>query len=561
MLQKLKDWGLLFLAAIVYLAGLQLDVMDVDSAQYASISREMAESGHYLHVFQRGSDYLDKPPLLFWAAATSFKLFGVHNWSFKLIPFIFAVISLLATYRIGRILYDAKTGRIASMILGTCQAYFLFTLDLRTDTLLTACSTIAIWQIMEFLYGEKRRFNLISGFVFIGLAMVAKGPLGLMVPMLALGSHFLINRYWQDIFRKEWIGGLFITSLVLAPMVWGLYTQFDLHPEKAVMMPGPDGKQPRSDISGVHFYFWEQSFGRITGDNVWKDGSGPFFFVHTFLWAFMPWALLAIAAFFWKLHREIKSLLHSSKAEFLTLGGFLIPFLVLSTSQFKLPHYIFPLFPFAALFTAQMLREVLEGDKLWSKRGIYFASLLTLLAVFLLSLVLLFYVFPMSGPATYIFPLLAVFSLVLLLRESSLKAIVRSLSLGAIAVNLVMNTHFYPLLLNYQMGSQMADKALALGARPDNTAFLNSFSFSFDFYMKAAIPIIGAATELGNEIRFVVTDAEGLNELKKSGREIVEKEELMTYPITNLSVDFLSPETRPKALKAAYLVELGPPSK
>lgn len=557
--RKLKDWILLFLAAIVYLAGLQLDVMDVDSAQYASISREMAESGSYLHVFQRGSDYLDKPPLLFWVSALSFKLFGVHNWSFKLIPFVFALLSLLGVYRIGRLLYDAKTGRIASMILGTCQAYFLFTLDLRTDTLLTACSTIAIWQILEFLYGEKRRFNLISGFVFIGLAMVAKGPLGLMVPVLALGSHFLFNRNWKDIFRWEWIGGLFITSLVLAPMVWGLYTQFDLHPEKEVMMPGPDGKQGRSEISGVHFYFWEQSFGRITGDNVWKDSSGPFFFVHTFLWAFMPWALLAIPAFVWKLFREIRSLRECGRGEFLTLGGFLIPFIVLSTSQFKLPHYIFPLFPFAALFTAQMLLKVLEGDHIWRKRGIYFASLLTLLAVFLLSLVLLFYVFPVNGPARFLFPILAAGAFYLLLRDSPLQAIVRSLALGAIAVNLVMNTHFYPLLLKYQMGSQLAQEAKKMGAQPDNTVYLNAFSFSFDFYMQDAIPFIGSAENVDADTRFVVTDANGRAQLASGSREIVDERELLTYPITNLSMAFLSPHSRPEVLKPAYLVELGPP--
>jgi 4-amino-4-deoxy-L-arabinose transferase-like glycosyltransferase len=54
--------GLLFVA----IAGLFLDVMDVDAAQYASIALEMTQNGSWLQVMHRGTDYLDKPPLLFW---------------------------------------------------------------------------------------------------------------------------------------------------------------------------------------------------------------------------------------------------------------------------------------------------------------------------------------------------------------------------------------------------------------------------------------------------------------------------------------------------------------
>ena len=126
MARSLLDWLLILLALVIYVAGLQLNIMDVDSAQYASISQEMEQSGSYLEVKNKGQDYLDKPPLLFWTSALSFKLFGFHNWSFKLIPFLLALASIRATHRLGRLLVDEQVGRWAAVMLGCLPGLFPF---------------------------------------------------------------------------------------------------------------------------------------------------------------------------------------------------------------------------------------------------------------------------------------------------------------------------------------------------------------------------------------------------------------------------------------------------
>ena len=69
---------------IIYFLNLFIDVMEVDAAQYVSISLEMFRNGSYLKVFHRNADYLDKPPMLFWLAVLSFKVFGVSTWAYKL---------------------------------------------------------------------------------------------------------------------------------------------------------------------------------------------------------------------------------------------------------------------------------------------------------------------------------------------------------------------------------------------------------------------------------------------------------------------------------------------
>ena len=70
--------------ALIYFTAVRVDTMDVDASQYAEISREMMVSGDYLHIYDRGIEYLDKPPLLFWLSATSMKIFGVNNFGYKL---------------------------------------------------------------------------------------------------------------------------------------------------------------------------------------------------------------------------------------------------------------------------------------------------------------------------------------------------------------------------------------------------------------------------------------------------------------------------------------------
>ena len=405
MARSLLDWLLILLALVIYVAGLQLNIMDVDSAQYASISQEMEQSGSYLEVKNRAglpgqtASLFGPPPFPSSSLASTT---GPSN-SFPLL----ALASIRATHRLGRLLADEQVGRWAAVMLGSCQAYFLFTLDLRTDTMLTACVAIAIAQIMEFSIGDGRLYRLISGFLFVGLAMLAKGPIGLMIPMIAIGAHFLFNREWNKIFHWHWLFGLLVTALVLAPMSYGLYTQFDQAPDKSVLMPGPSGMTAREGISGLRFYFWEQSFGRITGENVWKDSSGPFFLVHNFLWSFAPWSFFACIGLFWKLRKELRSLMHTGKGDWLSLAGFLIPFVILSRSQFKLPHYIFPLFPFAALITAEFMKSWLEqlSKSKWSKAALYSLSSLTIASIGALGALMLFWVFPVGYPVRLLFAL------------------------------------------------------------------------------------------------------------------------------------------------------------
>src|ERR1043165_8534837 len=102
---KIPFW-IFILITILYFTATRVDIMDIDAAQYAEISREMAQSGDYLHIYDRGHDYLDKPPFLFWVGAASINVFGVNNFGYKFPSILFALLAIYATYRLTRLLYN-----------------------------------------------------------------------------------------------------------------------------------------------------------------------------------------------------------------------------------------------------------------------------------------------------------------------------------------------------------------------------------------------------------------------------------------------------------------------
>src|ERR1700761_3852329 len=106
---KVPTWVFILLS-ILYLSATRVDTMDVDASQYAEISREMMKSGDYLHLYDRGMNYLDKPPFLFWVSSASMRVFGANNFGFKFPSTLFALWALYVVYRLGRMLYDEDTG-------------------------------------------------------------------------------------------------------------------------------------------------------------------------------------------------------------------------------------------------------------------------------------------------------------------------------------------------------------------------------------------------------------------------------------------------------------------
>ncbi len=522
-------------ATIVYIAGLFVDVINVDAAQYASISKEMFETGSYLVIKHCGEDYLDKPPLLFWLSALSFKIFGIHNWSYKLPSFLFSLIGVFATYKLALSLYDKRVAILAALILYTTQAIFMFNNDVRTDTLLAASVITAIWLLHEFSISGKS-FFLFCGSVFIALGMLAKGPIGIVAPALALGSHWLLKKDRQKIFNPKWLIAVAIVLLLLAPMCYGLYKQFG--------------------VEGVKFFFWTQSFGRITGENVWKNDAGYFFFLHTFLWSFMPWSVVAIFAFANSIWAFIT---RRTLPEYITLFGFTLVFIALSLSRYKLPHYIFVVFPLMAILTAEVIETQISRSRIIT-RWLVTIHLIIFVAYVILNAAL-FYIFPVENLWVPTIAFGFIFISAYLYYLKLFNGLVIPMALVAIAFNFTMNAHFYPNLLKFQAAKQAAETIKNELPANAEIYFYKNKSAAFDFYFRPDVKPVQQNEILQKAARgnsfWIYSENPAFKEALDALNIPVKKQyEFDSYKVQLLNLDFLNPETRQASLNKAYLVEI-----
>jgi len=531
-------FGLILLG---YSFNLFIDVMEIDAAQYAAISREMAETGNYLHVYHRGQDYLDKPPLLFWMASMSIGIFGNTSFAYKLFPCLMLILGLWATYRFAALWYDQRTGVIASLLLGTTQAFHLMSNDVRTDGLLTSFVILSVWLGSLYLKGKKILHLCLAG-MCLGGAMLAKGPIGLIIPVMAIGGHLLITRQWKKIINPAWLILLFVIVLVLTPMCYGLYTQFDLHPEKEVYgLKGP---------SGLGFYFWTQSFGRITGDLAWSNNTPWYYFLQTILWDLQPWILLLIPAFWNKLKTLWGNISNFSfHQEWITLSGFMLAFIALSFSKYKLPHYIFPLFPFAAVMISAYLVRYAKQLPKWME----VIQLVLIHLLLLASLLMMFWVFPIDNvwlPALWVLLYACVWWWRVNARDVTDRWVLPSL-MGMFIFQLVLSLHFYPQLLQYQASSQ-AGKFIALH-QPERVYWHDKYGFALDYYSDRIIPnAFGPPVDvlpLGTWI--YVSDAAVAT---MPPHKVIK--EFDDFKVSNLNAKFLNPKTRHEKVKKMYLIEL-----
>lgn len=549
-LKKIAFWGILG-ASSVYIVGWFINVMDPDSAQYASITREMLERGDFLTFTDQGREYLDKPPLLFWLSGISFKLFGINNIAFRIPAFLATLLALYSTFKLAKLYYDKKTGYLAALILATVQATFLINHDVRTDTNLICWFVFSMWHLAAYMENKKAT-HFILAFIGIGLSMLAKGPIGLVAPGLGIFMHLALRKEWKTLFNPVWVVGLLIVAIVLLPMSYGLYTQFDQHPEKVV--------NGLTEVSGLRFFYWTQSFGRITGENVWKNNTGPFFLSHNTLWAFFPWSLFLVLG----LVREAKNIfLHltgkANQKEFLIFFGLLLPFMALSASAYQLPHYAFIVYPLGAIITSKYILHVfyepgISGAKLLH---IIQTSVLGLLLVGIFMLV--WFCFPEHNQLALIFYIILFtgYLYTTFLLKSHHKTILVCL-LIAIGTNLILNSYFYPELLNYQAGSEMAAKALANGVSKGNIYCYKAWQpWTLNFYTDMTIPATDNFEYLVQQRNILIyTNEEFVEDFKKVRPDLLVIHSMGEYPVSTPRMKFLNPATREETLKRKCLIKL-----
>ena len=531
------------LLGLVYTIGLFVPLMDTDSAHHANIALHMYITGDYVSLVDHAGDYLDKPHLHFWLCAFSYKIFGVTTFAYKFPSFLFTILGVYSTYRLGKALYNKEVGKLAAVILASSFAFILANNDVRMDAILTACIVFSIWQLVEFIQ-NKKLLNVVGAALGLALGFSTKGMIAVFVPAIGAFSYLLYLKDWKLLLNLKWLLMLVLFTAFISPVLYCYYLQFNLHPEK--MIRGKD------HINGVTFILFNQNVERFSGkvDAVAKHDY--FFFLHSFLWAFAPWSVLAYLA----IAVRIKTLL-SRKQEWLTMGVFLIMLVVVSLSGFKLPHYLNIVFPTTAVLVASFIIQKKENAK-WIK-NISVIQFILVSLLLLLDAVINAWAFPVKSIWVIAGVVLLLAVVFYFIKSAAYHRLQKAVAVSVAAMIFsffLLNSNFYPQLLKYQGGKELA-VAVKEKLNPDDVYFWkNTFSSSFNFYTKKLYkPFADSVLQPGKKV-WLIYDIRDEAEIKQAGYQLCQQFSVLDYEVTKLDIKFVNPAKRESQCSKMVLAEL-----
>lgn len=359
---KLYFAGIILLSIVFLFVGLgSFPLMDVDETRYAIMARDMLASGDWNDLMLNNVPFLEKPPLYFWLVASSVKFFGSFNpftVRFPIALMSFALV--LATYFLGKKTINAKFGFFSSSILLSSFFFILLSHIAILDNLITVLIGLALYSgFYATICSEKnKKYFWIAFYLAMGVGVLAKGILAVGIPCVVMFIYCAITKNLKEMFKPAHVfPGLILFFIIAAP--WHVV----MH----------------KNYGGFfwHEYFIRHHFARLINSETIGRDRPLLFFVPVFLGCFMPWTLMflqaatdGIISFINKLRN--KTLFSADTIEqkllMFTTISFLFIFILFSSSSTKLPTYILPAFPFAAILTGHFF---LRADKK-EKQGIIF---------------------------------------------------------------------------------------------------------------------------------------------------------------------------------------------
>jgi 4-amino-4-deoxy-L-arabinose transferase-like glycosyltransferase len=360
--------ALIFLGCVVSPPGL---MDDVDAVQ-AQIARNMLSSGDWVIARLDGVPYLEKSPLIYWLIATSYRIFGVHDWAARIPCALAAILLAWVTWRYGRWAFGAAAGFYAGLTLATCVGLFLFTRIQIPDVMLTLSVCIAFWSFQRALDEQELRPRLWGAVLAasLGVGLMLKGLIAVVAPVggvllyLAATRQLFSPAVWKRL--HVFTGALIILAIaapwhVLATLRMPPYFNFTLH-------SGP------GEYHGFFwFYFINEHVLRFLNLRYPRDYNTvprPAFWLLHLLWLF-PWSAFFPAA----AGLSFKPADRPGRTRLLALcwTAFLLVFFTFSTTQ---EYYSMPVYPALAL----LLGCAMAAEGTWVRVGTRVVGFIAVLA-------------------------------------------------------------------------------------------------------------------------------------------------------------------------------------
>ncbi len=337
---------MLALAAACLFAWLGLPPLrDNNEALYADIGWAMAHGGSWIIPHLNGVPYIEKPPLLYWLIALSYKAFGVGLWQSRLPDAAAAWLSCALLIVWGRSLGAALAGRFAALVCGSALGYVMIARTMLFDPLLVLW-WLAAFALVQRAVWQRRRLWLRAATLPLALAVLAKGPEALLLlGLIALLRLLLAPGDWR---RGE------LLRFYLDPVAIGLLL--------ALLAPWHIAAT-REQPGFAWFYFINETVMRFLGRRIPDDfHTGPWWYYGPkLLIGFFQWTpLLALLA--WRAPRLGAGLADDAARWARDAAVVLTVFFSIASN--KGAYYLLPVVPLVALWLGLRLQRAADAGAL-----------------------------------------------------------------------------------------------------------------------------------------------------------------------------------------------------
>lgn len=344
--------GLLIVCYFIFFFNIgNYPLMDVDETRYVSMARDMFHCKDFLTLYLNGEFFFEKPPLYFWGECLSFAIFGkVTEFTARFSVALYGTLSTLLLYFTGKKIVSRRFGVISALILATTLEFVILAKFAILDIVVTTCVGFSVMFgfLTQFVQDKNKKYMWWLFYIFSGLAVMAKGIPGFVVPFAVMFFVTIANKTFKQVFKPQYIlPGFLLFFLIVLP--WHLI-MFKIH-----------------DPLFFHEYIIKHHIERFLNSNEINREQPFYFYILTVLWGLVPWIFSAIAVGITKLKSikkfNVTELSNPQKYLLFNAIAFVVTMLFFSSSSTKLITYILPVY----FFTACILGFVWE-DYMFNKK-------------------------------------------------------------------------------------------------------------------------------------------------------------------------------------------------
>jgi 4-amino-4-deoxy-L-arabinose transferase-like glycosyltransferase len=320
---------------------------DIDEGNNAEAAHEMFCSGNLIVPTFNGVLREDKPALLYWLQGAAYGALGVNEFAARLPSALAALLAVLATYELGRRMFGKGAGLLAGLVLAGAALFCASAHFANPDALLNAFTALSM---LFFWLAHTRGGRWLAAVgLTSGLAVLAKGPVGTVLPGAVALSFLLWRREPRRLWDVGWLWGSLAFLLVAAP--WYVWVAVET---KGQWLVG---------------FLLRHNLQRAVGGQPMEGHGGPFWYYAPVLIAGLaPWSVFLGPAcwYAWQCLRRRGAGDAPPAGDVRPALQFLVCwagvyFVFFSVARTKLPNYVLPLYPAAALLTGYFLDHWRRG--------------------------------------------------------------------------------------------------------------------------------------------------------------------------------------------------------